>query len=211
MRRLYVLMMGSMILLQACFGGAPAVPTPEDTSTPTVTPTVTSTPTITPSPTIVKIPTWDPYQATATLPTLFFLVNGNTVTPPATTPTLSDPGFGFKDINVSDKKIYWGSCKLNRTTITAEVENPENVYSVVLFVRTKALKKDDTTPWTSGDVMVNHLNGKFSYVLFGSNVQGHNHYREALVYFQLVATDEVGAVVGRSPIITDAITLFPCR
>ncbi|MBI3161855.1 MAG: hypothetical protein HYZ23_05070 [Chloroflexi bacterium] len=199
-----------MILLQACSLGASPAPMPTETPTPTATATITLTPTITASPTIVKIPTWDAFQPTPTLPTLVFLYSGDTPTP-GPSPTATQPAFGFKEITVSEHKIFWGSCKLNNTTITAKVQSPENVYSVVVFVRTKALKKNDSTPWTTGDVMRNHRNGTFSYVLVGSNVEGHNHYREAWVYFQLVATDDAGAVVGRSQIYTDQISLSPCR
>lgn len=218
MRR-FIFMMVLAILLQACSSIPflnPPTNTPADTLTPTVTftPTITSTPTltptITPSVTIVHFPTHDPNQPTATFIPILILVDGNTITP-VPTPTVFKPGPGFESISVSEKKIFWGRCKHNRTTITAQIDNPEDVYSVVIFVRVKSTKKEDYTPWTTGDVMQGHRDGSYTYTLVGSNIEGHNHYKESWVFFQLVATNEKGEEIGRSMIFTDSILLSPCK
>jgi hypothetical protein len=221
MRR-FTFVMVLAILLQACSGISiqdmlnPPTKTPTITKTPTVTftPTITSTatitPTITPTTTIVHIPTQDPNQPTATFIPIPIFVGDNTITPIAT-PTEFRPGPGFLSVTVPEKKIFWGSCKHNKTTITAEVENPEDVFSVVIFVRTKSLKKEDYTPWTTGDVMHSHRNGTYSYTLVGSNIEGHNHYKDSWVFFQLVATDVKGKEIGRTMIFTNSISLSPCQ
>lgn len=219
MRRFYFVTVLA-VLLQACssipFLNPPPTNTPADTPTPTLTftPTITSTPTITPtitpSVTIVHFPTFDPNQPTATVVIIPIYVNGNTITPVVTSTPFSF-GPGFDDITVSEKKIFWGSCKHNKTTVTAQVTNPDDVRSVVIFVRVKALKEEDYTPWTTGDVMQGHRDGTYTYTLVGSNIEGHNHHKETLVFFQLVATDEKGAEIGRSMIVTDAIELSPCK
>ena len=221
MRRFYFVMVLA-ILLQACSGisiqdmlnpptNTPTITvTPTITFTPTITSTATKTPTITPTTTIVHIPTQDPNQPTATFIPIPIFVGDNTITPIAT-PTEFRPGPGFLSVTVSEKKIFWGSCKHNKTIITTEVDNPDDVYSVVIFVRTKSLKKEDYTPWTTGDVMHSHRNGTYSYTLVGSNVEGHNHYKDSWVFFQLVATDEKGEAIGRTMIYTNAISLSPCK
>lgn len=213
MRRLSIVL-ALAILLQACSGLNTSTDTPAATatqaSTPTSKPTITIEPSVRPSATIVRIPTWDPYQATATFEIIPILVGGNTITP-VPTATVFTLGYGFQSILVSEKKIYWGNCKHNKTKITAQVDNPDDVYSVVIFVRVKSIKKEDYTPWTTGDVMSDHGNGTYSYTLVGSNIEGHNHYRDSWVFFQLVATNEVGEEIGRSLIFTNAISLSPCR
>ncbi len=136
---------------------------------------------------------------------------GDVTATPIVSPTPTNPGIGFVSVNVSEKKIFWGICKPNKVKITAKVRNPDEVYSVVIFVRVKSLLKEDYTPWTNGDVMTRHGDGTFSYTLVGINIEGHNHYKASWVFFQLVATDEAGEIIGRTMIYPDSISLFPCK
>lgn len=215
----------SAVLVQACGGlpfaevlfpptkTPPPSATPTITLTPTRTATPTKTPTFTPSPTIVRFPTEDPYlpTATAVIIPIPSVLGGRTHTPVALgDPLIFDPGGGFTSVAVSTNKIYWGVCKNNKTTIVAVVEDPEEVLSVVIFVRVKSAKKEDYTPWTTGDAMHDHGNGKFSYILRGSAIEGHDHYLDSWVFFQLVATGDKGQEVGRTQIYREAISLSPC-
>jgi hypothetical protein len=86
----------------------------------------------------------------------------------------------------------------------------EEVLSVVIFVRVRSAKKEDYTPWTTGDVMSDHRDGTYTYLLRGSAIEGHNHYRDSWVIFQLVATNNKGEEVGRTQIYTGSIALSPC-
>jgi len=222
MRRFFLVMVMA-VLLQACAGTSfgdvlfPPTNTPVPTATaiatftPLDTPTVTITPTITPSPTIVHLPTWDPNQPTAT--TIFIPVPiyiGNDTATPIVTPTPTRPGPGFLSVQVSDNKIFWGSCKPNTTKIITQVENPEDVFSVIIFVQVKSATKEDYTPWTTGNTMQKHSDGTFSYTLKANTTRGHNHYKNSWILFQLVATNETGEVIGRTMIYTNAIALSPC-
>jgi len=223
MRRFYLVMV-SAILIQACAGMPfrnvlfPPTDTPAPTATATVTftpmdtPTATITPTITPSPTIVHLPTWDPNQPTATfLPiTPIPIYIGKDTATPIVTSTPVRPGPGFLSVQVSDNKIFWGSCKPNRTTISAEVETPKDVFTVVIFVRVKSAIKEDYTPWTTGNTMHKNGDGTFSYILTANTTRGHNHYKNSWILFQLVATDDLGREVGRTMIYTNSIALSPC-
>jgi hypothetical protein len=220
MRRLYLMTMLA-ILLQACAGMPfgdilfPSTNTPAPTATATVTftpmdtPTASITPTITPSPTIVHIPTQDPNQPTATFIPIPIFIGKDTVTP-FISPTPVRPGPGFLSVQISDKKIFWGICKPNTTKIIAQLENPEVVYSVIVFVQVKSTVKEDYTPWTSGDVMQRHSDGSFSYLLAANTTRGHNHYKNSWILFQLVATNYMGEVIGRTKIYTNEIALSPC-
>lgn len=220
MRKLYFVMLLS-IFLQAC-SGAPIqdilfpltdtpAPTPTATvsSTPTKTPTASITPTPTASPTVVRFPTQDPSLPTATFPPIPIFIGNDTATPVIPSTPIR-PGPGFLSVSISDRKIFWGNCTPNKTNITTTVEDPDEVVSVVIFTQVKSAKKEDYTPWTSGNVMFNHEDGTFSYTMIGSEVEGHNHYKNSWVRFQLVATDILGEEIGRTQIYTEVIDLSPC-
>jgi hypothetical protein len=201
--------------VQACSFGAPAPLPPTDTPTPTASVTPFFTPTITASPTIVRIPTQNFDQPVSTPFVIPLYIGSVTATPFsfdafAPTPLPAGPGAGFASVEVGDNKIYWGGCKYNRTTIIVEVEDPEEVFSVIIFTRTKLLKEEDTTPWTSGNVMYNNGNGKFTYLMRGNDVKGPIPTRRSWVLFQLVATNIKGEEIGRSRIFEDSIQLSPC-
>jgi hypothetical protein len=219
MRRFF-LMIVLVFLIQACagipFGGAlTPTNTPASTATatvtftPTNTPTASITPTITPSPTIVHIPTWDPNQPTATFVPVPIYIGKDTVTPIVTSTPLR-PGPGFLSVQVSENRIYWGICKPNKTKIITQVENPEDVFSVIIFVQVKSAIKEDYTPWTTGNTMQKHSDGTFSYTLAANSTYGRNHYKNSWILFQLVATDDKGEVIGRTMIYPNAIALSPC-
>ena len=218
MRRFYLVMVLA-IFIQACagmpFGGSTNTPAPTATATvtftPVDTPTATITPTITPSPTIVHIPTWDPDQPTATFIPVPVYIGKDTATPfVIMSPTPILPGPGFVSVRVSENRLYWGSCKPNKTKVTAQVENPEDVFSVIIFVRVKSATKEDYTPWTTGNTMQKRSDGTFSYTLAANTTEGHNHYKNSFIWFQLVATNDKGQEIGRTRIYPNAIALSPC-
>ena len=212
MRKLSLVMVLT-IFLQACSMGdifflpATITPIPSPTTFITYTPVNTPGPTNTATlfaPTIVRIPTYDPNQPAVPI----YTAEGAPSALPFPTP--EGPGAGFDSISVSESRIYWGGCKHNYAVITAEVDDPDEVISVVIFTRVKAENEEDYTPWTSGNVMYNNGGGVFSYKMIASEVEGHNHYLRSQVFFQLVATDIKGNEIGRSKIFTDKISMFPC-
>jgi len=119
-------------------------------------------------------------------------------------------GGGFNTINLSGNKILWGVCEPGSVLVTAIVTEPELVYSVVFFVRLKDSRSDDTTPWSKGAAMDDKGGGIFVYELNADTVHGRNHYSKAWVMYQLVATDETGEIVARSPIFIGGLTIGPC-
>lgn len=225
MRRFHLIMVLT-IILQACAAfplqgrtqptaTMAATETATVTFTPSTTPTVTITPTITASPTIMHFPTQDPNLPTATFAPVAIFIGSETATPvpsPGAIPTgtVFSPGTGFVSVDISESRIFWGSCKPNKSKVTAEVEDFKEVASVIIFVQLKSALKDDYTPWSTGDVMFNYRNGTFSYMLQANEIEGHNHYRISWVRFQLVATNEAGKEIGRTMIFTEPVSLSPC-
>lgn len=202
-----------MIVLQSC-ALAPATNTPQPTSTIFITytlvdtPTSTFTPIPTASPTIVRIPTQDPNATFAPIP--IFIGSVTATQPISLVPTSSRPGPGFVDVKFSPNHIYWGGCEANQAVINAEVEDPDNVNGVIIFMRIKSATEEDYTPWTNGNIMYNNRDGSFTYIAIGSEIEGHNHYKKGLFYFQLVAVDDEGEEVGRTKIYENAFSISPC-
>ena len=221
MRKLFIMVVLA-VSLQACAGfslsglGQPAgAPAPSASPTVSLTPldtlTPSSTPTTQPTMTIVHIPTQDPNQPTATFVPIPILIGKYTATPYFfALPTPVGPGLGFVSVEVTDKKIYWGSCKPHKTRIITKVENPDDVFSVIIFVQVKHATKEDYTPWTTGNTMQRHADGVYTYTLDANTTRGHNHYKNSWIRFQLVATDDFGEVIGRTMIYTNEIALSPC-
>lgn len=201
------------IFLQACGVVPPANP-PEPTSTifitytPIDTPTSTLTPLPTATATIIRIPTQDPNATFAPIP--IFIGDVTATLPISIAPTSSKPGPGFVKVTYSPNHIYWGGCEANQAVITAEVEDPDNVNGVIIFMRVKSATDEDYTPWTSGNIMYNNRDGTFTYIAVGSEIEGHNHYKKGFVYFQLVAVDDDGKEIGRTKIYENAFSLSPC-
>ncbi len=215
MRKIVFLLL-TTILLQSC-GVAQATNTPQPTSTIFVTYTLIDTPTATltpvPSalPTIVKIPTQDPNQPFPTFPPIPIFVGDVTATPVIiTTATISKPGPGFVSVDYSPTNIYWGGCEANQAVIKAEVEDPDNVNGVIIFMRVRDFFEEDYTPWTNGNIMFNNRDGTFTYIAVGSEIEGHNNYKKSLIYFQLVAVDDEGKEIGRTRTYDGVITMSAC-
>ncbi|MDP2777625.1 MAG: hypothetical protein Q8O48_08265, partial [Anaerolineales bacterium] len=216
MRKLY-LVIGLVIIMQACSindfflltNTDSPKSTPTTTSVPFLWPTITRNLPATATPMIVRFPTFDPYLPTETVVPMPLFIGTNTITPYAPLATFkSDVGFAL--VTVADNKIFWGGCTPNKTTILAQVEDPDEIFTVTFFTQVKSAKEEDYTPWTSGNAMFNHQDGTFSYVMIGSEVEGHNHYKNSWVRFQLVATNIKGEEVGRTRVYTEAIALSPC-
>lgn len=83
--------------------------------------------------------------------------------------------------------------------------------SVVIFVQVKSAKKDDYTPWSTGNVMYRYSkDGIYTYILRANDIEGHNNYKDSWVRYQLVATDKNGKEIGRTQIYPQSIQLAPC-
>lgn len=82
------------------------------------------------------------------------------------------------------------------------------VYSVVLFIRLRYKTTGDRTNWNEGLIM-KQTGGKFIYDLKASSISDFNQFKDpvAWVQFQLVALDGSGAILGRSEVFTERLTI----
>ncbi len=217
MRRIFALLLVLSLVLPACslstlqdliqmptptLEGTPA-PTDLPTSTSTIIPTQ-PTPTFTATPTLIYnaqepfIPTVPPNVGTPFIPPL------------VPTPVGTSRYTGFVSVVTAGRVIYWGICEPNYTTITATVEDPERVFSVIIFIRLKDKKYEDETKWSRGAAMDKQDGGVFTYKLRSKKIDDYGHFFHAWVLYQLVATDRDGMIIGRTPVMDKDIVLEAC-
>lgn len=152
-------------------------------ATPTSTPTITATATVTTTPTPSATPTETP---TPTQDVLTF------------TPSLSTNQF------------YYGACSPTSVTLTVGVSQPERVSSVVVFFKFEDLESGQMTGWDAGTAMNPSADRQtYSRSVAAASIAGYNTYAKARVWYQFVATDSSGQIVGRSASYTD-LTLARC-
>lgn len=210
-----VLILITILLLQACSGldFLPATSGPVSINTPTPSLTPTNRPTRTPLPTFTATPK---PRDTATLiiaaiNTPVILADEILATLSVYTPTPFTPTGGFESISLSEGEIYYGACKQNYTKMTVKVEHPEDVRKVYLFFRLETAKKSGkTTPW-SGTVTDNDGAGFFIYTLRANNIPERKNFIKAWVHYQFVSVNAEKEIIGRTQIYTRNIVLEPCK
>jgi hypothetical protein len=186
-------------------------PIPSSTKTPSNTASQ-STPTFTSTPTLIGGVTL-PTQANAITPmritALAYTPPGGTLfAPPTVTPVPQNTG--FSSVTTSEKIIYWGSCHPGEAKIKTKVLEPDKVFNVVIFIRLRELNTTDSTPWNKGAAMDDRGEGNYTYILDADHIEGYKNYFRAWVYYQLVATDKDGNIIGRTQVYTQNLSIAPC-
>ncbi len=218
MRRSALISFLGLIVLACSFSisdllPAPTPGTPLPTGSPTVSSTPSKTPTITPTlptPTFTDTPTLissGPTPTASGTPT-----PTNSLAPLVTQSSATPTGLnvGFASVLISTTHIYWGVCDPSQVTFTAQVTDPATVFNVVLFVRLKDSKSDDTTDWNMGIAMNDKGNGTFTYTLKAKSIDGYSLYSSAWVLYQLVSTDKQNNNMGRTQVYSQSLLLSPC-
>ncbi|HTX80519.1 MAG TPA: hypothetical protein VMC62_12665 [Longilinea sp.] len=131
-----------------------------------------------------------------------------TATPTITvTPTISE-GLVFNN-ETSPKQVYLGGCSPNQIIFAVTVNQPVQVYDVVVFTRLQDVNSGKLTGWDEGTAMAVEGNGAFRLIMNTKGITGANENTTAYLLYQFVATDTHGQVIGRSQTFEDA-TLSQC-
>jgi len=171
------------------------------TSTPTSSPTLAFTDTPTATPTLAFTST-----VTAT-PTLAF-----TDTPTATATFTSTPTIPAQlsfTSRVSTSEISAGRCGVNVVTIEAQISDVSRVRDVVIFTNIKNKETGKTTGWDAGTGMSSAGSGWYRVTFSTSSIPNIGAYEKSWLLFQVVATGDGGAIVGRSQTFFD-ISISAC-
>ena len=193
-----------LILVQTACNLPEAVPAQATPSLPAVVETSTSTPASATAPASTDTPsvaasTLEATQTSTSTPT-------KTLTPSPTLTETPTPAKLFSSVNLSAQVISI-SCGANTVRFEVTTADPK-IYSVVLFIRLLYKTVGDRTSWNDGFPM-QPLSGKFIYDLKVSSIPDFNKFKDpvAWVLFQLVAIDNSGAIIGRSEVFTDKLTI----
>ena len=96
------------------------------------------------------------------------------------------------DVKYDKDKFFYGGggCGSREITISAKVTKPEDVFSVVLFIRFYDTEDGGTSKWDGGHAMSKKSDGTYSITLASSNITNYNLYDFAVMNYQMVATDK---------------------
>ncbi len=178
---------------------------PTATPSPQILPTHTSTPTlIAPN---TEIPATFPPPDTATPAD----TATNTPVPATGSPTPAATelvGTGFSAVNVSSSVFYFGVCQPTTATFTVTVTNAAQIADVVLFTRVENKATGGVSSWDKGVSMTIVGPGVYSRTLNSAHM---NVTEDSWIQYQFVGTDSQGAVVARSIVYHDTLSLSPCQ
>jgi hypothetical protein len=183
---------------------ATLTPFPTWTMTPAVPPTLTYTPTMIgqkPSPTVTGTPTWTPTMSGS--PTMV-----NTIPGPRTSSTPLPADTGFETIDLSATQIVVGSCGVNEVTFDVQVSKPDKVESVVIFLKLRDKVSGDDSGWDRGNTLDYEGEGHYTYTLKSSDFA--TPANASWVVYQLVGTDDEQALVARSQVYAEKLTIVKC-
>ncbi|MCX6066766.1 MAG: hypothetical protein NT121_13575 [Chloroflexi bacterium] len=193
-----------LILVQAACNLPQAAPA----LTPPSLPTVIETATALPAPATAPVSTDLPPAAAATPAATSTPVPTPTLTlsPSPTLTETANPAKLFSDIKLSTQVLSL-SCEPKAVRFEVTPANPK-IANVVLFIRLRYKISGDRTDWNDGFAM-KPFNGGFYYDLNAGGIPYFNKFKEpvAWVLYQFAATDQSGAVIDRSEVFTDKLTL----
>ncbi len=107
-------------------------------------------------------------------------------------PTATPDKVTIYDVKYDKDKFFYGGggCGSREITISAKVTKPEDVFSVVLFIRFYDTEDGGTSKWDGGHAMSKKSDGTYSITLASSNITNYNLYDFAVMNYQMVATDK---------------------
>lgn len=202
MKKLSLVLLSLILVQLACnlpsataVPATPSLPPLVETATPLLVLPTTPASTETPAPPSV---TPEPTATLTSTPT-------ETLQPSPTLTETPDPAKLFSSVNLS-AQVFSTVCEPK--TVRFEVSADPTVYSVVLFLRLNYKTAGDYTPWNEG-IAMNPGGGKFTYDLKAANLPYFSPQKDpvAWVQFQLIATARGGAILGRSEVFTNKLTL----
>ena len=126
-------------------------------------------------------------------------------------PTATPDKVTIYDVKHDKDKFFYGggTCGSREITISAKVTKPEDVYSLVLFIRFYDNEGAGTTKWDGGHAMSKKGDDTYSITLASNKITNYNAYEFAALNYQMVATDKQRNNLARTEVFKD-ITLDIC-
>lgn len=130
------------------------------------------------------------------------------ITPEAISTTGTLEPATIEKITFSAEQFYYGgSCAPKDVTFNVKVAQPERVFSVILFVRLRDIKKENQTIWNDGMAMNAQGNGQYVFRVKAVNLPSYKEFDQSWLQYQFVLTNTQGQVIGRSEVFNNKIKL----
>jgi hypothetical protein len=137
-------------------------------------------------------------------PTVLTLTTTPSITPtftPSITPT---PAPLLVSVSAGPSQAYIGNCGADQIQFMAQVSNPEQIRSLILFVKLREINGTYQTDWNNGYSMtLSTAAGNFVYNLQTSLIPGNAQFKEASLLYQFLGYDAKGQIIDRSPVYDD--------
>lgn len=120
-------------------------------------------------------------------------------------PTATPDKVSFYDVKYDKKIFYYGSgtCGSREITISTKVTRPEDVFSVVLFIRFFDNEGAGTSSWDGGHAMSKKSDGSYSITLASNKITNYNMFEFTAMNYQMVATDKNRNNLARTEVFKD--------
>ncbi len=127
-------------------------------------------------------------------------------------PTATADKVTIFDVEHDKDKFFYGGggCGSREITISAKVTKPEDVYSLVLFIRFFDNEGAGTSKWDAGHAMSKKSDGNYSITLASNKITNYNLYEFTAMNYQMVATDKSRNNLARTEVFKDiALDICP--
>ena len=110
------------------------------------------------------------------------------------------------DVDTDVFSFYYGDddCGPNEITITARVNEPDDVKGLIIFTRFADQESFEMSGWDSGQAMTRKSDETFRITLKASELDNYNKYEFATLFYQIVATDADNDTIDRTVVFKDA-------
>jgi hypothetical protein len=125
---------------------------------------------------------------------------------PTPTPVTAASLPGFNTPSYSATQVYWGRRGCSPTDLTVEIMHSDpTAYSIVLFYRLAVIDSDEKTDWMP--MPMSPLGGGYFNLMLNPETAavGLGSFSPMMIDIQVVATDQSGNELGRTPVYSDVM------
>ena len=110
------------------------------------------------------------------------------------------------DVDTDVFSFYYGDddCGPNEITITARVNEPDDVKGLIIFTRFADQESFEMSAWDDGQAMTRKSDETFRITLKANELDNYNKYDFATLFYQIVATDAGNSTIDRTVVFKDA-------
>ena len=110
------------------------------------------------------------------------------------------------DVDTDVFSFYYGDddCGQNEITITARVNEPDDVKGLIIFTRFADQESFEMSAWDDGQAMTRKADETFRITLKANELDNYNKYDFATLFYQIVATDAGNSTIDKTVVFKNA-------